>query len=91
MLAEHKRTGEAVAIKVQKKIIVQNDDDIECIRTEKRVLVLAAGNPFLTKLVCSFQTPVGLLLYCQVDPPGRLVLFRTQANRCCRIIKHSNS
>ena len=57
MLAEHKGSSEVFAIKIIKKEAVIEDDDVDCTMTERRVLALSSGNPFLTRLHATFQTP----------------------------------
>lgn len=58
MLARLNGKEKFFAVKVLKKDIILQDDDVECTMTEKRVLMLARCHPYLTQLYCCFQTAV---------------------------------
>ena len=50
------------AIKCLKKHSVIEDDDIESIMIERKVLAYGSAHPFICKLFCTFQTPVRFIL-----------------------------
>jgi len=73
MLAEMGGCDDVFAIKILKKTSVVEDDDVAGTMTEKRVLELSEGSPFLTKLHATFHTDAHLFFVMEFVNGGDLM------------------
>lgn len=80
MLAEMRSCDDVFAIKILKKTSVVEDDDVAGTMTEKRVLELSEGSPFLTKLHATFHTEAHLFFVMEFVNGGDL-MFHIQNQR----------
>eukprot|EP00730_Choanoeca_flexa_P015844 TRINITY_DN7369_c0_g1_i2.p1 TRINITY_DN7369_c0_g1~~TRINITY_DN7369_c0_g1_i2.p1 ORF type:complete len:719 (+),score=205.10 TRINITY_DN7369_c0_g1_i2:158-2314(+) len=81
LMAEHKSSSEIYAVKVLKKEVVVEDDDVECTMIERRVLELSGGCAFLTKLVATFQTNEHLYFVMEFITGGDLMFHIQRLKR----------
>ncbi|XP_060781126.1 protein kinase C eta type isoform X2 [Neoarius graeffei] len=80
MLARLNDSNQVFAVKVLKKDVILQDDDVECTLTEKRVLTLAHTHPYLTHLYCCFQNLERLFFVMEFVNGGDL-MFHIQKSR----------
>lgn len=76
MLAETKKSRRLYAIKVLKKEFIIENDEVESIRSEKRVFLIAnrERHPFLTNLHACFQTETRVYFVMEYISGGDLML-----------------
>ncbi|KAK1249507.1 hypothetical protein MKX07_003023 [Trichoderma sp. CBMAI-0711] len=76
MLAETKRSKRLFAIKVLKKEFIIENDEVESIKSEKRVFLIAnrERHPFLTNLHACFQTETRVYFVMEYISGGDLML-----------------
>ncbi|KAK4543566.1 Serine/threonine kinase [Oleoguttula mirabilis] len=76
MLAETKTTKQLYAIKVLKKEFIIENDEVESVRSEKRVLLIAnkERHPFLVNLHACFQTETRVYFVMEYIAGGDLML-----------------
>uniref|UniRef100_A0A8C6LDU5 protein kinase C n=1 Tax=Nothobranchius furzeri TaxID=105023 RepID=A0A8C6LDU5_NOTFU len=80
LLVRLKKTEQAYAMKVVKKELVHDDEDIDWVQTEKHVFEQASMNPFLVGLHSCFQTESRLFLVIEYVNGGDL-MFHMQRQR----------
>ncbi|KAM4651210.1 protein kinase C zeta type isoform 2-T2 [Discoglossus pictus] len=80
LLVRLKKNDQAYAMKVVKKELVHDDEDIDWVQTEKHVFEQASSNPFLVGLHSCFQTPSRLFLVIEYVNGGDL-MFHMQRQR----------
>lgn len=80
LMVELKRTRRIYAMKVIKKSLVTDDEDIDWVQTEKHVFETASNHPFLVGLHSCFQTPSRLFFVIEFVRGGDL-MFHMQRQR----------
>lgn len=80
LMVELKRTSRIYAMKVIKKTLVTDDEDIDWVQTEKHVFETASNHPFLVGLHSCFQTPSRLFFVIEFVRGGDL-MFHMQRQR----------
>ena len=79
LMVELKSTKRIYAMKVIKKELVTDDEDIDWVQTEKHVFETASNHPFLVGLHSCFQTPSRLFFVIEFVRGGDL-MFHMQVN-----------
>uniref|UniRef100_A0A7E4V9L7 Protein kinase C-like 3 n=1 Tax=Panagrellus redivivus TaxID=6233 RepID=A0A7E4V9L7_PANRE len=78
--AEHKETKQIYAIKIIKKEMFNEEEDIDWVQTEKSVFETASNHPFLVGLHSCFQTNSRLFFVIEFIPGGDL-MYHMQRQR----------
>ena len=86
MLVHAQGHNDVFAIKVLKKTAVIEDDDVAGTMTEKRVLALSGGSPFLTRLHACFQTPASLYYVMEFVNGGDLMYVCYRRQQSCWVV-----
>ncbi|XP_058462263.1 atypical protein kinase C isoform X1 [Malaya genurostris] len=80
LMVELRKTRRIYAMKVIKKALVTDDEDIDWVQTEKHVFETASNHPFLVGLHSCFQTPSRLFFVIEFVRGGDL-MFHMQRQR----------
>lgn len=81
ILVELKETKRTYAMKVVKKELVNDDEDIDWVQTEKHVFEQASNHPFLVGLHSCFQTPSRLFFVIEYVSGGDLMYHMQRQRR----------